>query len=379
MNKFVFGALAVTAASSLGFASSTDGDWSTLDKEIDSLSTSLASTTAPGAQISGYLRIWGGYADNDINPNNSFNADSNDLGFNVDDARLVISGDVGAGYGYYVGMDVNDGLNENIIAVVNGISSSTFNGISLVDAYGTFKLGDQFMGTFGRFRPGFLGSGALNEDTLLFRYRTINGSFASLRQDGLMISGNFDQFGLWASAMNGVDGIEDNLFFAVRGAFNAMGKGTGNQEGAYGVPEEAAMTIGAGWFNDNGAAEVPGLGGDGINGFGGDVVFTKGPFYVQGEISYFDTGVYVDPAGSPNDSSTPWDITASWMLKPNEWEIAGRFEDWDNQNDTTHYALGVNWYINGMNAKWTAEWDFFDSDANASDGNAFLVGLTLGI
>jgi hypothetical protein len=67
------------------------------------------------------------------------------------------------------------------------------------------------------------------------------------------------------------------------------------------------------------------------------------------------------------------------MLKPNEWEIAGRYEDWDNINNTEHFALGVNWYINGMNAKWTAEWDYFNSDNNASDGNAFLVGLTLGI
>jgi hypothetical protein len=377
MNKFVFGALAVTAASSLGFASSTDGDWSTLDKEIDSLSTSLTSPTAPGAQISGFLRIWGGYADKDIFPLIAAQS-GNDLGFNVDDARLVLQGDVGAGYGYYIGLDINGGLAENVISAVAGNPNSGA-GVSLIDAYGTFKLGDQFMGTFGRFRPGFLGSGNLNENTLLFRYRTYNGSVASLRQDGLMVSGNFDQFGLWASAMNGIDGVEDNLFLAVRGAFNAMGKGTGNQEGAYGVPDEPAMTIGAGWFNDNGVSNVPGFSGSDGTGFGGDIVFTKGPFYIQGEVAYYDTGVFFVGNNQANGSSTPWDVTASWMLKPNEWEIAGRYEDWDNINNTEHFALGVNWYINGMNAKWTAEWDYFNSDNNASDGNAFLVGLTLGI
>ena len=65
------------------------------------------------------------------------------------------------------------------------------------------------------------------------------------------------------------------------------------------------------------------------------------------------------------------------MVSPNEWEVAGRIEDWDDANDTTHFAGGVTYYANGHNAKWTLQFDSYNSDGNP-DGTALALSLILG-
>lgn len=361
MNKFVFGALAACSASTLGFAGSTDGDWSSLDREIENLSSTLSTAAGPGPHISGILRVYALWADQDV-----FAGATDDvLGVVVDTARLVLEGDVGAGYGYYLALDINDGLGPNVL--VNTVSvPSTDTSVDMVDAYGTFKIGDMVKGTFGRFRPGFIWSGAINENGLLFKWRTVNGSISSVRDEGLMLSGNFDQFGVWLTAANGSDSLDDDLLLAGRVAFNAMGKGVGLQEGAYGAPEEVCLTVGFGAFDDGNLSDG--------SAWGADAEMTMGQFYLQGEFADYGDDLFFAIA-----DAQPWSLTASYLIKPGEWELAARFEQWDDSDDTEHWVLGVNWYVNGLNAKWSAEYDYFKSDNAPLDGGAVLVGLTLGI
>lgn len=345
MNKFVLRALTLSAVSSLGFASTPDGEWLSLDRELANLSTSLNSTAAAGASVHGFLRTTLLNADEEL-----VGIGDDATGFTVDNARLIFDAEVGAGYGVHISVDAAGGT------------------ATLVDAYGSFKINDMIGGKMGRFRAPFLWSGSLDENHLLFagssvllNGRTLNGVFASGRDTGVMLQGSFDQFWWGASVQNGSDGLVDDLALAARVAFTAMGNSAGNLEGAYNANNQNNLTIGAGYYNDDSLPDGQAI--------GADVVFTAGQLYAHAEIADYDQSL---------GDFTPWTVTASWMLQPNQWELAGRFEDFDDVNDTTHFAAGVNYYVNGHDAKWGLEWNNFNSDGPV-DGNAISLTLTVGV
>ena len=88
MNKFVIGALAFSAAGTLAFGNNGAEDWSSLDREIESLATSLA-PQGGGFSVDGYLRSR--YANS-----SDVAIGSGDLsGFNIDNARVELNGSVG--------------------------------------------------------------------------------------------------------------------------------------------------------------------------------------------------------------------------------------------------------------------------------------------
>jgi hypothetical protein len=342
MNNTVLGALAVLTASSLGFAASTDGEYMSLDRELENLATSLNSTGPGGVGVSAFFRASVDMVDKDVG-----GAADDELGATADNVRVNFDADAGAGYGMHIAVDAAGGTAD------------------LVDAYGTFKLGEQVKGTIGLFRAPFLWQGWIDENHLLFNDHllggyTLNGLFANQRDLGAMFSGSMDQFGWAVSVQNGTDGLLDEHRISGRATFTAMGKGVGYQEGAYNSTDEQNLVVGVG-FSDDGFLN------DGTA-MGGDVVFTQGPLYAHAQIADYDKDL---------GDITPWDVTVSYMVAPNEWEVAGRIEDWDDPNDTTHFAGGVTYYANGHNAKWTLQFDSYSSDANP-DGTALALSLILG-
>ncbi|MCC6405823.1 MAG: hypothetical protein IT453_01560 [Planctomycetes bacterium] len=342
MNKTVLGALAVLTASSLGFAGSTDGEYMTLDRELENLATSLTSSGPGGVGVSAFIRVAVDMVDQDV-----AGAADDELGVTADNMRVVFDADAGAGYGFHVAVDAAGGTAD------------------LVDGYGTFKVGEQVKGTLGLFRAPFLWQGWVDENHLLFNDHlaggyTLNGLFANGRDLGAMFSGNFEQIGWAVAVQNGSDSLADEHRISGRATFTAMGKGVGLQEGAYNSTDEQNLTVGVG-FTDDGFLN------DGTA-IGGDVVFTQGPLYAHAQIADYDKDL---------GDNTPWDVTVSYMVSPNEWEVAGRIEDWDDANDTTHFAGGVTYYANGHNAKWTLQFDSYNSDGNP-DGTALALSLILG-
>lgn len=342
MNNTVLGALAVLSASSLGFAGSTDGEYMSLDRELDNLATSLSSTGPGGVGVSAFIRVAIDMVDQDVS-----GAADDELGATVDNVRLVFDADAGAGYGFHVELEAAGGA------------------ATLLDGYGTFNVGEQVKGTLGKFRKPFLWQGWIPENRLLFNDHllggyTLNGTFANQRDVGAMFSGSMEQFGWAVAVQNGSDALLDEHQISARGTFTAMGKGVGLQEGAYNSTDEQNLVVGVG-FTDDGALN------DG-QAIGGDVVFTQGPLYAHAQIADYDVDL---------GDFTPWDVTVSYMVSPNEWEVAGRIEDWDDANDTTHFAAGATYYANGHNAKWTLQLDSYSSDANP-DGTAIALTLVLG-
>ena len=82
--------------------------------------------------------------------------------------------------------------------------------------------------------------------------------------------------------------------------------------------------------------------------------------------------------GGYTDDAVVMALTVAYMLQPDEWEVAVRFEDMDDDNDTTALTFGANYYMAGHEAKWAINLVDVSSDGVDADGTLFRVGLSMG-
>ena len=340
MNKFVTSALALTVASGLSFAGPGSEEWAGLDRDIENLASSFA-TQGGGFAVDGFLiATYNNSSDITVSPS------GNDLGgFMINNARANLRGTVGD-YGVFISLDAAGGA------------------ATLLDAYGTFSIGDQVNGQLGQFRPPFLWSSQIDEDKFVLLSRTINGSVWASRDNGVMFNGTFEQIGWYVAAQNGSDSVGDELAFTGRVDFDALGAGIGLQEGAYGASDESTLTVGVAFHDDGGLSDGTAI--------GGDAVFTMGAFSAHAEVVDYDQDFF-------GQDVTPFSVTASYMVSPDEYEIAVRFEDLDDGNDTTIITGGVNRYVTGHDAKWGINYTTTQSDVSSLEIDVISVGLTLSV
>lgn len=343
MNKLVYSAAALTLVSMPGLAS--ENEWSSLDQEIESLKSSLSAQNT-GPKIGGWITTsWRFSDDVDADPLTAGQQDQQ--GFQLDFARVEITGDAGSGYSYKLSFDFEAGF-----AVIK-------------DAYATWKIGDMVTGKMGNFKQPFLRSALISDNKLLFLERTALGSDFSGRDLGLMFSGQFDTIDWHIAAQNGDDGQADEYRFTGRVTANLMGAGVGKVEGAYGAGEETNLTVGASLMDegsvDNGTAWAI------------DAALTTGPFSLAAEIVDLDDDLVV---GGFAGNRTPWDVTGSYMFT-DMYELAARYEDADDTDNTTAWTVGVNRYTQGHDIKWVAQFISTDSDLAALEVDQFGVGLVV--
>jgi hypothetical protein len=261
-------------------------------------------------------------------------------------------------------------------------SGSSFDlGVGLLqDAYATWDINEFLTLTFGRFRAPTTRSMWVSTDQLVFLHRTALGEFGYQFNEGVMLSGDYEsQFRWYASAQNGVDSLEDDLRWNLRGEYMLTEEGL-LQEGAYTPTNDLAASFGV-FVGDEGGVVT---GTDGMY-YGADVALNVEQFSFYGEVGSFDDGIatlagdFYGLAYGAGDSATLWSATASYMLSPEEWEAAVRFEDFDDLADTTALSVGVNYYMQGHNAKWQLNWVNVSSDANPVEGSLIALGLTVGL
>jgi hypothetical protein len=361
MNKFVLGALALSAASSPCLAGTgSDDAWLGLDRDINALSTSLAPASS-GASVSGFIKAsYGNSSDIQIG--------GNDLGgFSLNNARLNFQGSVGD-YSLFVAL-------EGATGPTGGVAGTGGN-VGVLDAIASVNVTDQIKGSMGQFRPAFLASSLRQEDNLLFISRTAQGEAWSFRDQGISASGNFDQLGWWIGAQNGNDGAGNDLVWDGRVTFTAMGTAPGTTEGAYGSTGAQNLTIGAAYYDD---ANV-----DKGTAWCADVYFSAGALSASAEIVDYDDGFsdFVNnptTAFSPLGGQTPWDVSIGYMVVPDQWEAALRFEDFDDDDNTTAITAGVNWYRSGHAAKWQLNYSTSQSDLKANEVDLIQVALVTSI
>ncbi len=333
MMKIVLGALALTAATTPALA--TETSWSTTDRDLASLSSSLTQG-ASGVSVSGFLRSsYVGWSDANVG------------GFSIDDAQIWVNGTVG-NFGVVVQTEASDSPNLPF-------NTGSLGDLGVLDAYVTWNATEMIKVQMGQFRPAVLGSSLGNENNMLFINRSFLGSTFAYRDQGVQASGSFGMVNVAVYAQNGADGAGEDLSIGARATATIMGTASAN-EGALGASGDPSLTIGLAFTDDKGllGSEVIAL----------DAAFTMGALGISAEIVDVDV-----------QNNTPFNVAGSFVVMPDQLELALRYEDADSAINENTITFGANWYLQGHAAKW--QFNYITLDSDVGDTDAFQVGLTV--
>jgi len=340
-------------------------EWTTLDASLAEAASTLQSP-ANGFAISGWLRTR--YASS-----SDVTTGGNDLGgFNLDDARLTFSGSAAPGFDVVVALEAGDPL----------ISDAAAPGVGLLDAYTAVKLCDWASVSVGRFSATFLWSAGYEDRRLLFLDRGFLGEATDGRDVGVEFSGAVERFNWWVAAQNGSDAAGNELALSARASYHVLGDSLCRCEGCCGLGDGEHLTVGVAWFDDGNL--------DKGSAVCADVIFAKGPWSGTAQIVDFEddlrpaaaintaSGIVIPTGTAVSGSETPWDLTVAYMLVPDQWELAARWQDLDDDADTTIATAAVSRYTAGHNVKWTLQYDSASSDTATLDVDTIAAGLTVG-
>ena len=74
--------------------------------------------------------------------------------------------------------------------------------------------------------------------------------------------------------------------------------------------------------------------------------------------------------------TSPYDVTVAYALN-DDYELALRYEDFDDADGTDIIRTGVTRYLDGHGLKWQVDWASTDSRSVFGGSDAITVGLTL--
>jgi hypothetical protein len=268
---------------------------------------------------------------------------------------------------------------------------------ALEDAHIVWNCGGYFDAMMGQFKPHVTRSNSVDPEKLVMIDRTTIGSAFDFFDDGIGASGAWEYLNWYTSIVDGQNGHESDHAYFIRGEFN-LGQGAGSYEGAMGSSDQLNGTVGLTLFHDDTNGDVDGDGnkdntswiadfnGSVSNiGFGVEIAQLDDDTFLLTDEDYsniFDSGngtVFIPGLLLAGDS-TPWNATVSYLINP-EWEVAVRYEDLDNSEnsgpDNTVLSVGANWY-RGPAGKWQAQWSSFDADSAFNDGSIIEVGYAIG-
>lgn len=369
MKTILYGALALGALASLASAKNeAKSTWMGLDEELHALSSNI-NVAQDGPRFGAVLKTVYTHTDEE-----AFGAGAPPLedisGFLLYNARLWAEGDFGD-VAWRLSFDFGDE------------ASNDFGGdqdAQLLDAYARWQLAEMFAVTWGQFLfPTLMGTSDDPFD-LLFINRTRLAQAFYEWQLGAMASGDYEALRWFLAIQNGEDGIADEHRFSGRVEFD-LGEGRRDRATRSSASRDMDATIGVfGLMDDDGT--------DDVTVFGADARLWIGAFQVGAEIASVDDGglgVGGGATGTPFldvgfDDATPWSLYAAYGIVPDEWELAVRWEDLDDDTaDATVLTAGVNWYPENAPAKWQLNWISVDADDEAADGDAIQLGLVVGL
>jgi hypothetical protein len=377
MNRFVKTALAIAVAGSAAHAGTGDNEWAALDSEIKGLASSVQGPQ-DGMSYAVLLRGVFSYSKDDISAGTP-PGDVDTAGFNFNDVDIAFWGSQGP-YRWRFSSDIDSN---------DAGQGGAF--LELEDAYIAWDCSDYFRATMGQFKPRVTRSNSVDPEKQVMIDRTTIGSAFDRWDDGVGASGSLEFFDWSASVTDGQNGHEKHHTYILRGEYN-VGGGAGEYEGAMGSTDVVNATVGATMFHDDTGDDPSG---------DGDHDRTSFIFDVNGSVSQFGFGFEMalldDDAALITDEdysniivglplvgdSKPWNVTGSFMVNE-EWEIAARYEDLDNDDvfgaagpDNTVLSVGANWY-RGNAGRWQVQWSMFDADDAFADGDVIEVGYAIG-
>lgn len=320
MKTILFSAAALSFT---GAALANGGEWSALDREVETLASSLVDNHE-GISFTGYADIW--YVNN---------SDTDTGDFGVNNARIMASGGSG-GFGAYIEYNLE--------------------GSALLDAYVTQDLGGMTLG-FGRHKVVGNASAMEHERDMFFQTRSNVGYHFANREEGLTLSGG-DGFNWSIGVADGTDAGGDE----------------------YRISAHADMDFGggiAGGVTYTSATDAAGVDGDTII---IDLSYSADAFSIVAEMAQVgdDAGAFTGatdgsaiaaPTTAFDADSSPFAVSATFPLG-GESSIGVRYQDGDDAAESETIDVAYNY---GM---WGFQYTMFEN--NAGDTDTILVGLQVG-
>jgi hypothetical protein len=180
-----------------------------------------------------------------------------------------------------------------------------------------------------------------------------------------------DRFHAKLAVQNGADGIIDEFGVVVRGEYKIAG-GAAYREGALGAPEDLQATLGVAYFADGSQIDGDDFG----SSWAADIYSTLNAISLHAEILGMDEELATKAVGNASDDATPYTATVGYRINE-RWEAAARWQDLDNDVDTTLLGGGVNYYIQGHDLK--LQFNISNYDENGTDGTIFQLGLAIAV
>ncbi len=344
--------------------------WERLDREIAEYSDAVSRPN--DVWITGFLRPGVVYAGEDLRDE----GDNGPRGARLRNARVGLAGDFGD-HSFLITADVDQ--NDDLV---------------LEDAFARFDLGNRVDVTGGQFKEPFLHSGMVSEERLVMVKRTINGDETDDRDVGVMVRAGSGPIRIYGAAQNSVDGAGDDLLYTGRLTLDLAGSAFRKNEGSFGSDDDLRhATVGVSWSDDQ-AVSGDRLGIDfgllvGNLGFYFDMVrydrdYDLNSLKMPRGLDLANVSTVLDPAGSglfvpANKADTrPYSLTASAVFGDGAVELAGRFENLDDGQNTERMSAGFTWFPNRSDAvRWQVMYLDQDSDGMDSRLSGKLVELVL--
>jgi hypothetical protein len=379
MNRFLFTALATSLVSATGFA--TDTEWPELDRELAALNNAPLTQDDGGPTVSGWM----------IGGINSMSVDgvaNDDLNVGWHGIAVNIGGSFGHGYEYRLGFDFTD--SRELYTPTDpdtGPAVGSSGTAGLTDAFVKFGLGDSIGVKVGVFNRQFLNSSHIQRNRTVFVDRSYLGRMYSARDAGFALDGAFDRIGWEVAFMNGHDGNEDSFQYSAHIDVDILGTSS-SSEGGHGAAEGTNLNIGFSYMSDGSDTTAHDVANKGATAVGDtleddqmaiDATFTAGSFGLWMEMVDQDTDSvsYQGPAG---EGSTPYSVGLSYCFGA-DYELAFRWDDYDNVDNVTRQTVGFNKYISGHDLKWQLNISTGDSDAvspGADEADVITLGIAAG-
>ena len=350
-------------------------EWLRLDRELESLATTIVPQNEPGVRIGGLIRSSFDLSGDELYaiPPGPGGADLG--GFRFQDAIVWVEGSVGD-FDLRISMngaDPDAGVGGDNTSWPPTNPSSGIGSMVVQDAYGRWNINEAFRVYMGQFKCPVLMSSQVWQGNLIMIDRTRLGQIFDVWQPGAAATWDGGGFHVKLALQNGMDGVADEFGMVVRGEYNIAG-GAKEYEGAYGSAGGTTATIGAAYFNDGTQVGGEDLGTvivvDGYADFGG--------LSVHGEIADLDEEFAGNMgfSGSGEDAM-PFTATVGYMISPDAWEIAARYQDMDDDAETTSIGGGLNYYSAGHAAKW--QLNVSQVEVGDEDGLIVQLGLAVGV
>lgn len=374
---------------------------STNASEIDVIEGRLARLTAPDVQVdggspgklefkspdgkwsmgvNGYIQARAAHRDSDADGRDGDN-------FSVPRARVAFTGNAGRENIKYK-LEVDAGTSSSQDSDLDATEPSEQKDARVKDAYVDYGVTERGSVRFGQFKFPFSREELISDTAGQFNERSIaSQTYAPKREPGIGWQGKGPDgiFEYQITAANGDGENEPNMVES-----QALDTGDGLRYGGrfvwyplgemkYDTPAfqtldgGSKLALGLAYMVNHDASflntvstALPSEGTDAET-IGAEFQWMIGPFSLLAE--YFDRTT--DPDGAPDQDDDGYTLQAGCFLIPKEWEVAARFSEVDQTDDTLLGAgaartqekgIALNRYIDGHNGKWMLDYILLEND-----------------